>query len=417
MIAFTLAIALANSPTIADPLPGAKRVLIIGDSITAAGYYTAYLEGYFATKFPDRKIEFINLGLPSETISGLSEPSHPWPRPNVHERLDRALLTLKPDIVLACYGMNDGIYHPFSDARFVGFKDGVEKLIARCETDAIPLYLITPPPFDPTPIRKILKEADATDFGWQTPYVRYQEEVLSRYAAWEKTRSAKDVTVIDSQGPIVESLQQQRRMLKHPDYRLADDGVHMNADGHWLIASAILKKWNCPLDGDDARIDVISLRASRGDVKDIKSEASGIRFVWTPHLPIPEDHEWSEALRESGVLPVQRLVLTGLRDGRYLLYEGSRSVGNFEVKNGTATLDVRKFAELSSNRRANEVGELIRKRERIMSPAWLDYVGHKRPDTGKGLPLEEAKKQAEPISEEIRRLAVPVALELRIVGQ
>ena len=57
----------------------------------------------------------INLGLPGETVTGLSEPGHPFPRPNVHERFGRVLAGGKPDLVFACYGMNDGIYYPFSD--------------------------------------------------------------------------------------------------------------------------------------------------------------------------------------------------------------------------------------------------------------------------------------------------------------
>ena len=43
------------------------------------------------TRFPEKRYEVFSLGLPSETCIGLSEPDHPWPRPNVHERLGRAL--------------------------------------------------------------------------------------------------------------------------------------------------------------------------------------------------------------------------------------------------------------------------------------------------------------------------------------
>ena len=68
-----------------------QRILFLGDSNTFNGAYVQYLDAYLFTRFPDRKFELINLGLPSETVSGLSEPDHPYPRPNVHERLDRGL--------------------------------------------------------------------------------------------------------------------------------------------------------------------------------------------------------------------------------------------------------------------------------------------------------------------------------------
>ncbi len=87
-----------------------QRIVFLGDSITNAGGYVQYVEAYLLARFPDQKFELINLGLPSETVTGLSEPEHPFPRPDAHERLERALLKTKPDVVVICYGMNDGIY-------------------------------------------------------------------------------------------------------------------------------------------------------------------------------------------------------------------------------------------------------------------------------------------------------------------
>src|SRR5688572_5783534 len=68
-------------------LSGATRVLFLGDSITHSGQYVEFIEAYFITRFPDRKLEILNLGLPSETVSGLSEPGHAggqFPRPDLH---------------------------------------------------------------------------------------------------------------------------------------------------------------------------------------------------------------------------------------------------------------------------------------------------------------------------------------------
>ena len=123
----TLALLLATlvatiSPTLAeDFLPGVKRVLFLGDSITYAGHYTELFDAFLFTQFPDRHIEVIDCGLPSETVSGLSEAGHAggkFPRPDVHERLDRVLALVKPDLVFACYGMNCGIYLPLDEKRF-----------------------------------------------------------------------------------------------------------------------------------------------------------------------------------------------------------------------------------------------------------------------------------------------------------
>src|ERR1041385_874446 len=114
--------ALASNHEMRAALPAhVKRVVFLGDSITYSGTYVAMVEAYFLTRRPDRVIEFINLGLPSETVSGLSEDGHAggqFPRPDLHERLARVLKQTKPDLIFACYGMNDGIYLPLNEERF-----------------------------------------------------------------------------------------------------------------------------------------------------------------------------------------------------------------------------------------------------------------------------------------------------------
>ena len=85
-------------------MDGVKRVVFLGDSITYAGAYVEVLEAAFRVEDPARAVEFINIGLPSETVSGLSEPGHAggaFPRPTVHERLDRILAKAKPDLIVA----------------------------------------------------------------------------------------------------------------------------------------------------------------------------------------------------------------------------------------------------------------------------------------------------------------------------
>ena len=113
--------------------PNVKRVVFLGDSITHAGGYIDALETALLIQYPERHLELLNLGLPSETTSGLSEPGHAggqFPRPDVHERLERVLEQTKPDLVVACYGMNDGIYYPLGEERFDKFKSGIERLHA-----------------------------------------------------------------------------------------------------------------------------------------------------------------------------------------------------------------------------------------------------------------------------------------------
>jgi hypothetical protein len=68
--------------------------------------------------------------------------------------------------------------------------------------------------------------------------------VLTRYAAWLLAQQTVGWEVVDIHGPMTRHLQERREL--DPNYRLAGDGVHINATGHWLIAKELLVHWGFP---------------------------------------------------------------------------------------------------------------------------------------------------------------------------
>ena len=237
---FALSAASAESDLLGD----AKRVVFLGDSITYSGQYIAFIEAYLRATQPDRDIELLNVGLPSETVSGQSEPGHAggrFPRPDLHERLDRVLIQTKPDLVIACYGMNCGIYHPYSHERFQAFQDGIVRLRSKATAAGARVVHITPPTFDPHPIRD--RTIPAGEKEYRKMYTGYNE-VLDLYSAWLLAQRGRNWQVIDAHGPMNQHLAKQRE--SDPDYRLAKDGVHMNDTGHWLLAREVLKAMDAP---------------------------------------------------------------------------------------------------------------------------------------------------------------------------
>jgi len=220
----------------------AKRILFLGDSITHAGHYITLIETQL--RMTGQAVpEMINLGLPSETACGLSEPDHPFPRPDVHERLERALDKVNPDVVVACYGMNDGIYYPFSKERFVTYQQGIKRLIDKVHKSGAKLILMTPPAFDPLPLRKQgkLRGPNAEKYAWFAIYENYDQEVLRRYAEWIVEQHDRVEMVIDLHTPVVNYVVAKRK--KKPDFTMSPDGVHVNNEGHSVLAAAIMKAW------------------------------------------------------------------------------------------------------------------------------------------------------------------------------
>lgn len=228
------------------PLRNVTRILFLGDSITYAGEYVAALDVYLFLHAPDQRYELINIGLPSETVSGLTEPNHAggaFPRPDLHERLERALTKLKPDLVVACYGMNDGIYHPFAEARFQKYREGIGWLREKVQKVGARLWLLTPPPFDPQPIRKETLPEGQSEYPSGKPFAGY-DGVLSRYSDWLLAQKKKGWNVIDIHTPLNAALTERRK--SNPDFNFAGDGVHLNTRGHRLIARGILRAWGAP---------------------------------------------------------------------------------------------------------------------------------------------------------------------------
>lgn len=226
-------------PPPAAPLEGVKRVLFLGDSITYDGRYVSVFETERLLA-GERPIEILGCGLPSETVSGLSEDGHAggkFPRPDLHERLDRVLKKTRPQLVFACYGMNDGIYLPFDEERFRKFQDGVQRLHAKVEAAGAKIIHLTPPVFDPEPIRK--RVAPAGKVSAAKPFQDY-DQVLERYSRWLVGMREKGWQVIDLHGPMQAALQERRRT--EPKFTFAPDGVHPNPAGHALLGLTLVRE-------------------------------------------------------------------------------------------------------------------------------------------------------------------------------
>ena len=225
-------------------LPGVKRILFLGDSITYDGRYAAYFETQWRLHFRDRPVEFINCGLPSETVSGLSEEGHAggkFPRPDLHERLARVLKKTQPDLVFACYGMNDGIYLPFAEDRFGKFKDGMTKLHQQVETAGAKIIHLTPPVFDAVPIKQRVAAADKVSAD--RPFADY-DKVLERYSEWLLTMRDKSWRVVDLHGPMAAALESKRRQT--PAFTFAADGVHPSQEGQLLLGKTLVEGLQAP---------------------------------------------------------------------------------------------------------------------------------------------------------------------------
>lgn len=391
-----------------------QRIVFLGDSITYAGGYVQYVDAFLTTRFPERRLEILNLGLASETVSGLSEPDHPYPRPALHSRLHRVLEKTKPDWVVACYGMNDGIYYPWSAERFRKYQEGIRRLVEEARAAGAGIMVLTPAAFDVGPVRNVARPLGAPKYSWMAPYEGY-DEVLTRYAEWILTARPGDGPAADPHGALTRHLARVRR--SDPTYHVAGDGVHPNRTGEWVMAQALLTALKVPAEVDRADLDA-SGEVRAGSIRRFERRDGGVAFDWESRVPMPFDPAWDRRLAPLENLEERfnryTLRVTGLTARRYALWEGDRELGAVSRMQLERGVNLLRFPELSANRRAQRLLTLVRQRERLLGPAWLTDAGHTRPDTPKGKPLAEAQREAEPLTREIRELAQPVVLKLRL---
>lgn len=227
MIACAAALPAAEPISPRDALASAKRVLILGDSISHSGQWVADVAAWMEYEGLDADV--INCGLPSETVSGLSEEGHAggrFPRPDLHERLDRVLRLARPDVVMACYGMNCGIYQPFDEERFAAFKAGIERLHATVVKTGATIIHLTPPVYGGPSGTK--GPAGETDY----------DAVLAAYSDWLVSKRADGWLVIDVHASMKRALAERRQ--SDPSFAFAKDAVHPGDEGHLAIARAVI---------------------------------------------------------------------------------------------------------------------------------------------------------------------------------
>ena len=286
----------------ADTLLKAKRVAVLGDSITYDGRWVADLVAWMERR--GTEAEVIDIGLPSETVSGLSEEGHAdgkFPRPDLAERLDRVLRVVRPDRLLACYGMNCGIYQPLDEERFAKFKAGIERLHDTVEKAGATIVHLTPPLYD--------KRPDKPGPAGESDY----DAVLDAYSRWLLSKRADGWLVIDVHGPMKELLATARG--HDPAAVFCPDTVHPNPQGHWAICRAVLRGL-----GDDAAAKAETPAALEPFLPEVTrrmellrdaylSAAGHLRPGMATGLPIAEAEAQARAITES--IRSRRLQLLG----------------------------------------------------------------------------------------------------------
>lgn len=211
-----------------------KNIVFIGDSITDIGDFPAIVEAFVLSN-NIKEYDFINLGVSSENVSGVTEKGHPFKRPNALSRIDRITEVIEGEWATVMYGENDGIYRPFSEENFALYKKGITEITEKLKKAGFKVALITPTPFDPISYKGKLSESENCPDG--TVYVEYNS-VMTAYADWIRECGLGD-KVIDVNRAVSNYLAERRK--DNPVFKTGD-GIHQGKEGDYIIATEVLRE-------------------------------------------------------------------------------------------------------------------------------------------------------------------------------
>jgi lysophospholipase L1-like esterase len=279
------ALARAAAP---EPFADGGRVLFLGDSITRAGGWHSQIALFYETRFPGRRITWLNAGISGDTSAGALQ------------RLQWDVLERKPSTVVIMLGMNDaarddlpselGMGEIGSAKRIAEYAKNIRILIEKLQEAKVCIILCTPSPYDAT-----VKVAAASHPA--ANHALTQMAAICRELAVEF-----DLPLVDFNRPMNAIAAAYQKT--NPNFTLiGGDRVHPGAMGNTLMAHLFLKT-----QGLSGRISSIVIDAEKaivktvenGTVTDFQVRNHAVSFTLTEDaLPMPFDGKARQALRLS----------------------------------------------------------------------------------------------------------------------
>jgi len=255
-----------------------ETIVFYGDSITEQNLYSAYLETFLITRFPQKDLAIYNFGWSGDTAKGGAG------------RFLRDAGRVKPSLVFVNFGMNDGGYMRYEDWIGESYIAAQRRMAGIVRKSGARLVWFTQSPVD-------CHEKNVP--GWCPGY----NGTLERMAGMLKSLGAETgVQVIDLFSPMLAILESAKR--ETPGSTFIPDSIHPDETGHMVMAYCALKAMVVEAGGG-----VLSLGAGHA-AADGRMAASNLRraegrIEFDLHLPFIPFYVPQEARRALSLVPFQ----------------------------------------------------------------------------------------------------------------
>lgn len=285
--------------------------VFLGDSITHRGPYSQYIETYFVTRFPERRIRFVPSGISGDKAA------------DALARFDEDVAIHKPKYVSVMLGMNDGGYQDFGQSIFESYRNDMETILDRIEGIGATPVILSPTIFDQRQYTERCKDSSFR-FIRLRPSAHYNA-TMAFFGAWMRERAmAREFPFADFWGPLNAHTVARRHSEK--SFTLAEDAIHPGPAGHAIMAFSFLDQLvterrtvsNIRAQFLDGRWRVT---ATNGSVSDVEGAADSLSFTMKANsLPwvLPEEAAAGYAMTKAGhKRSNEQLSIAGLAPGLY----------------------------------------------------------------------------------------------------
>jgi lysophospholipase L1-like esterase len=332
-----------------------KTVVLLGNGLIEESQTSGYIETRLLRRFPDRRIDFRNLGWTGDTVWARARTSG-YQNPSGLDRLKKQTAEIKPDLIIVGYGLTESFEGPTGLERF---KEGYGKLLDTLGGITPHLVLLSPAPHE--------------DLGRPYPDPTEHNKNLEVFGdAIRAIAERRQLPYVDLFHPLVQA----KRAA--PGVHLSTNGILLTDAGYWLVSLEIERQLG--LFHPAWRLD---LRAS-GEVKssagvktsDLVSAPEGLQWkLVEDQLPSPPAPLALQGMAVS-LDPGPILAVSGLREGDWTLKINGQEIVTAPARgweSGVSVVRGASFDQVEAMRRS------IAKRNNLYTRRWRpinDWPAH-----------------------------------------
>ncbi|HUT92635.1 MAG TPA: SGNH/GDSL hydrolase family protein [Thermoguttaceae bacterium] len=321
-VSFLAAVCGAAEPVLQSiELDSGDTLVFCGDSITHQCLYTQYVEDFFYTRYPERKIRFHNAGIGGDRAF------------DALKRFDRDIAAYEPKYVTILLGMNDGSYVDFDRAIFDKYEQDMTELLDKLQGIGATAIVMTPTMFDQVNHR--VRMEDPNSRGRIPERSPYYNAVLAFYGTWlREVAFQRGLGFVNMWGPLNDISLIERKT--DPTFTLIPDSIHPAEAGQAVMAVAIVNDLT-PERRSVSRIaanrsgDQWNVTARGGSIENVEGDSEGLSFVFTaeslPWVLPPEASLGFDLTKAPHRLSNEQLQVAGLKPGKYEVRIDGTSIG------------------------------------------------------------------------------------------